>query len=347
VTRRRIRGGRGRAKAAPASPDLAAQEKKLIAWQMRHGLMMAKPPIMLAEVLDEFIESRKLDRAPRYIVRLMLARRHLLKFFPATTNAHAITPGDVDRYVAERMKKVANATINQETALMKSAFYLGMARQKINHNPLARRRRLPVRKPSEVVRLPVHDDAASLRVIREILARSPGWLEPVILTLLATSERIHAVLALRVSDVQGETIRFRPATLKTKQDGRAVICLEHITKTLAPIMKGLPPDGFIFWARQQPPGAVGLSYHTVWHAWQDAAAKAGYKPSPRLHDIRHFCTSTLDRHGVRETIIQAQLGHATNAMTRHYTHRRIRDTLPAAQVLDGIVGEVAAEERKP
>lgn len=331
---------RGRPKAAP--PDLGEKEKELIAWQMHHGLMMAKPPITLAEVLDEFIESRKLDRAAGYIRRLYDARRHVLKFFPAAMNAHTMTPGDVDRYVAERMKKVSNATINQETALMKAAFYLGMARQKINHNPLARRRRLPVRKPSEVVRLPVQDDAATLQVIREILAHAPGWLAPVILTLLATSERIRAVLALRVSDVQGDTIRFRPGTLKTKADGRVVICLEHITKTLGPIMKGLPPDGFIFWARMQPPGAVALSYHTVWHAWQDAAHRAGFKPSPRLHDIRHFCTSTLDRHGVRETIIQAQLGHATNVMTKHYTHRRIRDTLPAAQVLDGIVGDVAA-----
>lgn len=328
------------------SVALDAKEKELIVWQMRHGMTMAKPPISLGEVIDEFIESRKLDRASGYVLRLLQARRHILKFFPKTMNAHTLTPGDIDRYVAARMRKVANATINQETALMKAAFYLGMARQKINHNPLARRRRLPVRKPSEVVRLPVQDDAATLDVIREILARSPDWLAPVILTLLATSERIRAVLALRVSDVRGDQIRFRPGTLKTKQDGRVVICLEHITKTLAPIMKNLPPDGFIFWARQQSPGAVQLSYHTVWHAWLDAAAKAGYKPPPRLHDIRHFCTSTLDRHGVRETIIQAQLGHATNVMTKHYTHRRIQDTLPAAQVLDGIVGAVSKGKPK-
>lgn len=318
--------------------------------QMRHGLMMAKPPINLAAILDEFIESRKLDRAPGYVRRLNDARRHVLKFFAKNTNAHTIAPADIDRYVAERMRKVANATINQEIALLKAAFYLALQRQKVNNNPLARRRRLPVRKPSEVVRLPVQDDAETFAVIREILGHGVAWLTPLVLTLFATSERIRAVLSLRVSDIHGDRIHFRPGTLKTKADGRVVICLDHIAQVLAPIMKDLPPDGFIFWARSQPPGAAMLSYHTVWHAWQDAAKRVGMERAPRLHDIRHFCTSTLDRHGVRETIIQAQLGHATNIMTRHYTHRRIQDMMPAAKVLDGIVGELhekPAKRKKP
>lgn len=340
----------------PAAPRITDREQELLMLQMRHGLMMAKPPISLAAILDEFIESRKLDRAPGYIRRLRDARRHILEFFPKAENrrarikrawnAQTLAPADIDRYVAARMKKVANATINQEIAFMKAAFYLALQRQKVNHNPLARRRRLPVKKPSEVVRLPVQDDAATLAVVHDVLARGPAWLEPILQTLIATSERIGAVLALRVSDIGHGTIRFRPATLKTKQDGRLVNCAPRLAEVLAGITKNLPPDGFLFWARTQPPGAAMLSYHTVRHAWQDAAKRAGLERAPRLHDIRHFCTSTLDRHGVRETIIQAQLGHASNAMTRHYTHRQVRDTLPAARVLDAMVANLTTTKHQ-
>jgi integrase len=327
---------RRRAKVAPPPEDA----RGLLKWQLTHGLTMAKAPITLAEVIDEFIASRKLDKSPRYIVRLALARRHILKFFPATRNAHAMTPGDIDRYVSKRMRKVANATINQEIALLKAAFYLGIQRQKLNHNPLARRRKLPTRTPDEIVRLPIHDDQAALEVIRNVLAHGAKWLEPIILTMLATGERIGAVLALRMSDIQDDMIRFRPGTLKTKAEGRAVFRRGHLKKILAPLTKNLPPGSFIFWARTQAPGAAPISHHTVRHAWTDAARRAGMPKPPRLHDIRHFVTSTLDRHNIRESIIRSQLGHATDAMTRHYTHRRVQDTMPAADVLDGLVAAI-------
>jgi integrase len=340
VTRRKRRE-----EVAPPPKDA----RGLLNWQLTHGLTMAKSPITLAEVIDEFIASRKLDKSPRYIVRLMLARRHILKFFPASKNAHTMKPGDIDRYVSKRMRKVANATINQETALLKAAFYLGIQRQKLNHNPLARRRRLPTRKPSEVVRLPVYDDKAALTMISEILAHGAAWLSPIILTLLATSERIGAVLSLRVSDIRENAIHFRPGTLKASPEGRVVFCLGHIAKVLAPLTRGLQSDDFIFWARKEPPGDMPMNADTVRHAWIDAATRAGIVPAPRLHDIRHFCTSTLDRHDVRESIIQSQLGHVTDAMTRHYTHRRVQDTLPAARVLDEMVATVTGETaaRKP
>lgn len=325
---------------APPPEDARA----LMAWQLKHGLTMAKAPITLAEVIDEFIVSRKLDKTPRYITRLALARRHILKFFPAARNAHAMTPSDIDRYVSNRMRKAANATINQEIALLKAAFYLGIQRQKLNHNPLARRRRLPTRKPDEVVRLPVHDDQAALAVLKNVLAHGAKWLEPIILTMLATGERIGAVLALRTSDIHDDMIRFRPGTLKTKTEGRAVFRRGNLKKILAPHTRNLPAGSFIFWARTKSPGSVPITTDTVTHAWTDAAKRAGMSKPPRLHDIRHFVTSTLDRHNIRESIIQSQLGHATDAMTRHYTHRRVQDTMPAADVLDGLVAAIKNSE---
>jgi integrase len=75
--------------------------------------------------------------------------------------------------------------------------------------------------------------------------------------------------------------------------------------------------------------------------WKRYAAEAGV-PVIKMHEGRHSAASLARDAGVDAKIRQEQLGHATGAMTDHYTHVLADAHLAAAEAVAKLVGEAGA-----
>jgi integrase len=83
--------------------------------------------------------------------------------------------------------------------------------------------------------------------------------------------------------------------------------------------------------------AAGLRVPPV----KELAAAIGL-PVIKLHEGRHSAASLARDAGVDPKIRQEQLGHATGAMTDHYTHVLAEAHLAAAEAVARLVGEAGA-----
>jgi integrase len=75
--------------------------------------------------------------------------------------------------------------------------------------------------------------------------------------------------------------------------------------------------------------------------FKELAAVAGL-PAIKLHEGRHSAASLARDAGVDAKIRQEQLGHATGAMTDHYTHVLAEAHLEAAEAVARLVGEAGS-----
>jgi integrase len=75
--------------------------------------------------------------------------------------------------------------------------------------------------------------------------------------------------------------------------------------------------------------------------FKEIAAAAGV-PVIKLHEGRHSAASLARDAGVDAKIRQEQLGHATGAMTDHYTHVLADAHLQAAEAVARLVGEAGS-----
>jgi len=79
----------------------------------------------------------------------------------------------------------------------------------------------------------------------------------------------------------------------------------------------------------------------VSRTWKQYAAEAGV-PVIKLHEGRHSAASLARDAGVDPKIRQEQLGHATGAMTDHYTHVLADAHIAAAEAVAKLVSEAGA-----
>lgn len=156
---------------------------------------------------------------------------------------------------------------------------------------------------------------------------TPKWV-PLVRTLVGTGMRWSEASALRVAevDLQGlPTIKIIRSTKwtpgegyhdgvpKTKKSRRTIIVPGPVCEVIAPLLEGKPGDAYVFTAAQG-----GQVRHSNFHrlVWKPAVAKAGLKPAPRPHDLRHTFASWALEMGIGLEAIQDQLGHESILTTR-------------------------------
>lgn len=93
-------------------------------------------------------------------------------------------------------------------------------------------------------------------------------------------------------------------------------------------------QGLIFTAETKP--GAPLSGGTVVHALHRLCDASGV-PRIRVHDLRHLMATAMAERGVPEAVRMSVLGHATSAMTSHYTHAR-PTSREAADAIDWVLG---------
>ncbi len=93
-------------------------------------------PVMLAEFLDQYIESRT-DLKPRTRINLKQARGFLVKYFGADRPLTSITPGDTDDFRRDLMTQLSENTARRHCGRAKQFFRAAHRKRLTQENPFA------------------------------------------------------------------------------------------------------------------------------------------------------------------------------------------------------------------
>jgi len=266
--------------------------------------------------------------------------RYWKEAFPGRTLAQ-ISPGDVERYQAERIKTSAPATVNREVKFLKRVFNIAIADGLIATNPTNRVKLH--RENNERVRFLSADEETKLRE-----AMKPAdW--PLVAFAIHTGLRQGEQFNLRWDNVDFATGMITIPRAKSGKLRRV-----PMNDTVRAILRELPSR-----ARSElvfPSKAVELkngetvggesprdARNFLHRAYAPALKKAKIE-GMRWHDLRHTFASRLVMAGVDIRTVQELMGHQSITMTLRYSHLSPAHQLDAVQRLNAATGTSTGTE---
>lgn len=263
-----------------------------------------KPSVyLLADVVEEYLEASKgTKRSWRDDVRWGKAWSAR---FPGRT-LEEITPLELERVRAERLKTVAPATVNRELAYLKHLFNLAIRDEKTERNPVVKLKML--REPSGRVRFLSDAEEKSLRaslVTDENQER--------LTVLLQTGLRRTEFLQLRWRDID---LKNAVITIPQSKNGetRHVPMTSEVRSILSKRPRSLDSGRLVF------PNSVGhADEHWAQKAFPEAVEAAQIEDF-RFHDTRHTFASRLAMEGVDVLTIKELGGWKSLSMVQRYAH---------------------------
>lgn len=236
----------------------------------------------------------------------------------------------------------APKTIKQAIHMLSTCLALAVDEGHIGTNPCKR-----VRLPSQSLdvvepRFLTHEEAATL------IAAMPEHYRALVTFLFGTGCRWAEATAIEARHVNLEagTVRveqawkripgagFKIGPPKTARSKRTVNAAVPALLAIKPLL-GKPKD-LVFKTASGGPITHSNFYNNV---WRPACERAGFDPSPRIHDARHSHASWLISDGMSLEAVQDQLGHESILTTRKvYGH-----LLPALGVAVGKSASAAME----
>ena len=274
--------------------------------------------VLLADMITEHLGRVK------GILRSYYSYELYGRYFTAALGTKAlrqIVPGDIERYVAKRIREVAPASVNRELQFLKHLFNVAIADGKADTNPV--RGVKLFKENNKRVRFLTDDEETQLReaigetewpmvavAIHSGLRQSEqfnlGWEHVDFTTGILTVPRSKHGEARRIpmNDTVREILRTRASRLKSpyvfpSQTGQTPInARNYMNRVFLKALKRAGIDGF------------------------------------RWHDLRHTFASRLVMRGVDLRTVQELLGHKTVAMTQRYSHLSPEHQLDAVQRLN-------------
>lgn len=237
----------------------------------------------------------------------------------------------------------APKTIKQAVHLLSSCLALAVDEGKMPTNP-CKRVRLPTQSLDAVEpRFLTHEEAGRL------IAAMPEHYRPLVTFLFGTGCRWAEATAIQARhvDLANGTVRieqawkripgegFRIGPPKTGKSRRTVNAAVPALLAVEPLLR--KRTDLVFVTRSGGPITHANFYNNV---WRPACERAGFDPSPRIHDTRHSHASWLISDGKSLESVQDQLGHESILTTRKvYGH-----LLPALGVAVGRSASAAMEQ---
>jgi integrase len=312
-------GRRHRQKVGPKALAIKVYQKRKTEVQERRFFpeRLRRRDWLLVAVIDDYLARNKgklrwFDHYKRY-------DRTWKNAFRGRTLAQ-ILPGDVERYVAQRQKEVAPATINRELAFLRRVFNVAIEDQKADSNPV--RPKAFFRENNQRMRFLTEDEEARLRD-----ALDPAhW--PLVAVALHTGLRRSEEFHLR-----WEHVDFANGVLTVPRSKHGGARRVPMNDTARDILRSRPSrlkGEYVF------PSITGETpldaCNFVRRIFAPALRTAGIEGF-RWHDLHTFA-SRLVIAGVDLRTVQELLGHKTLAMTLRYAHLSPAHQLDAVQRLN-------------
>ena len=313
-------GKRHREKVGPKGLAAKVYQKRKTEVQERRFFpeRMRRRDWLLADVIDDYLARNKgklrwFDHYERY-------GRTWKAAFPGRTLAQ-ILPGDVERYIAERRKQVAPATVNRELAFLRRVFNVAIEDQKADTNPV--RPKAFFRENNQRVRFLTEEEEAGLRA-----AVGLGFW-PLVAFAIHTGLRRAEQFLLR-----WEHVDFANGLLTVPRSKHGGVRRVPMNDTVRDLLRSLPSrlkSPYVF-PSANPETPLDAN-NFVRRVFLPALAKAGIEAF-RWHDLRHTFASRLVMAGVDLRTVQELMGHKTLAMTLRYAHLSPAHQLDAVQRLN-------------
>lgn len=283
--------------------ELALQKRKI---EIAEGRFLDKKrteKILFEDFADTFLELHsKINKKPRVYIRDKSLIRHLNEFLIGK-HLHEITPMDIERYKAERSKKVNVATVNREVACLKCILNKAIEWGKTTVNP--------VRKVKLFKENNKRTRYLECEEINKLIEASSGHIKSIITVAVNTGMRKSEILNLKWENVDlDKGIIY---LLDTKNgEKREVKANESVKKVLKEMAQKSGSD-YVFCNRKERP------FQDIRKSFSTVLGRCGII-NFRFHDLRHTFASQLVMLGVDIKTVQELMGHKTIEMTLRYSH---------------------------
>ncbi len=232
-----------------------------------------------------------------------------------------ILPGDIERYVAQRARDVAPATVNRELQFLKHLFNVAIADGKAETNPVKAVKLF--RENNQRVRFLTDDEESALRqAIGEV-----EW--PMVALAIHTGLRQAEQFKLRWDHVDFKTGII---TIPRSKHGEARrVPMNDTVRDILRSRQSRLKSPYVF------PSATGetpLDARNYMNRVFNKALKRAKVENFTWHCLRHTFASRLVMKGVDLRTVQELTGHKTMTMTLRYSHLSPGHQLDAVQRLN-------------
>ena len=221
-------------------------------------------------------------------------------------------------------------TVNIEMSVLRRMFRKGVQWGMVEKNPFENADDLFFKENNHRERALTEDE------VKHLIDACPKYLKPIVITAIYTGLRKSDVLNLRWRgiDLGKRVIRLEEA--KTGKTRNIVLNSDMIT-----LLQSLPEKcQYVF------PNKHGKPYKDIKRSFETALKEAKIEQSNDrrykvvFHTLRHTCISLLTERGADTTAVKNYVAHASEEMTKHYTHLSEEYARRTAEILNGLCGVI-------
>jgi site-specific recombinase XerD len=248
--------------------------------------------------------------------------------------ADAITPQEIDRWMASTLGNRAPATVNRYKALLSLTYRLGIANRKVTTNP-ARLIRQRTENNARIRWLRSDEEIRLREILEKKYAHRLVELDIAINTGMRQGEQYSLVR-------DNVDLELRILTVPRSKHGekRHIPLNDTALAAFVTAQQYSKPGRSVFWNR------YGERLRTP-RQWFEESVKAAKITNFRWHDLRHTFASRLVMAGVDLRTVQQLMGHKTITMTLRYAHLAPEHQLGAVQKLcPSSQGQAAATDTR-
>src|SRR5262245_60562526 len=275
--------------------------------------------VFLADIINDYLD--RVEGRLRCYREYERYGRYWTTTFPGRS-LRQILPGDIERYVAQRIKEVAPATVNRELQFLKHLFYVAMKDGLADANPV--REVKLFKENNQRVRFLTEDEE-----------------EPRLQEAIGDVEWVKVAVAINTGLRQAEEFKLRWEWIDFSTGILTVPRSKHgearrieMNDTVRALLRSLPSRLKSPWVFPSATGETPLDARNYIKRVFEPALRQARIEDFRWHDLRHTFASRLVMKGVDLRTVQELMGHKTMAMTLRYSHLSPGHQLAAVQRLN-------------
>lgn len=222
-------------------------------------------------------------------------------------------------------KERSERSVDLELALMRTILNKGIKWNMLDRNPFDKANDLFYHPDSHRKRALTEDE------VKRLVQVSPSHLKSIIISAIYTGLRKNDLFGLRWENVDLDRGLIHLVEAKTKK-----VRIIVLNKDMLSLLQSLPVRcEYLF------PNKEGKPYHDLSRRLETALKKAGIdegtgKNKVVFHTFRHTCVSLLTEKGADTSMVRSYVEHASEEMTRHYTHTSEEYKRRTADLLNGV-----------